>query len=154
LTLANNPLPGTQTPIGYGVAAPSLIGPPSPLLADNIDPQTHDYVSLFEGRDVIEAQVLIALSVVRGSGAAVVDIGNRFHEIRKILPSIKSVLDSKAREALRLLITKQDIRYRGIELTVLDEGNQTVECVVKWENLRAFDGGAVRRTPIPVTSGG
>jgi hypothetical protein len=138
----------TQTPIGYGVAPPSLLGPPSPLLADKINPITHDYESLSEGRDPIEAQVLIALSIVRGSGAAVLNIGHRLHEIRKILPSLQHDIESKVREALKLLIKNRDIRYRGIELSINDEGNQTVEAVVKWVNLRAFDG-VVRNTPIP-----
>jgi hypothetical protein len=34
---------------------------------------------------------------------------------------------------------------------VLDPGNQTVEILVKWVNLRAFDGGKVRKTPILAT---
>ena len=140
-------LPSTNTPIGYGVAPPSLLGPPSPLLADKIDPKTHDYESLFEGRDPVEAAVLLAFSIVRNSGAAVVNVGHRFHTIRKILPSIESEIDSKARECLRLLIKNRHIQYRGVEILV-DNGNQTVEAMVKWVNLRAMDM-RVLRTPVP-----
>jgi hypothetical protein len=149
--VAQKLLPGTQTALGYGVTAPSLLGPPSPLLADKIDPVTHDFEDLFEGRDPVDAQVLLALSIVRSSGPAVVNVGNRYHEIRKILPSIKNELESKTREALKLLIKKRDIRYLGLEFPVLDPGNQTVEILVKWVNLRAFDGGKVRKTPILAT---
>jgi hypothetical protein len=144
------PIPSTQVPVGYGVTAPSLLGPPSSLLADKINPLTHDFESLSEGRDPIEAQVLIALSIVRNSGAAVIGVGNRLHEIRKILPSIQNDLDSKVREALKLLIKKRDIRYLGIDLSINDPGNQTVEAIVKWVNLRAFDHGQIRRTSLPM----
>lgn len=96
----------------------------------------------------MEAAVLLAFSIVRGSGAAVVNVGHRFHTIRKILPSIQNEIDSKAREALGLLIKNRDIQYRGVELTVHDESNQTVEAVVKWVNLRAMDG-RMLRTQVP-----
>ena len=131
------------------MAPPSQLAPPSSLLAEQIDPETGDYASLFEGVDPIEAQGLNALRIRRGSGAAVMDVGNRFHLIRKIDETIEKQIDSLTREALGRLIANGDIRYLGIDMEVLDPGNNTVVVKAKWQNLRAMDGQA-RSTPIPL----
>ena len=135
--------------MGWGVAPPAQLAPPSPLLAEQIDPETGDYISLFDGVDPIEAQVLNALRIRRGSGASVMDVGNRFHLIRKIDETIGKQIDSLTREALGRLIANRDIRYLGIDVEVLDPGNSTVVVKARWQNLRAMDGQA-RSTPIPL----
>ena len=56
------------------VAGPEL-GPPSPLLAAKWDPNKRDYASLVEGMDPVDAHVLHALYVERGSGACVLHDG-------------------------------------------------------------------------------
>jgi hypothetical protein len=66
------PIPSTSTPIGYGVSAPSLLDAPSSILADNIDPNTHDYLSVTVGRDPTDER-----EVSRSGGAGHRDQGRR-----------------------------------------------------------------------------
>lgn len=133
-------IPSTVSPVGFGIIAPSQIAPPSPLLADNIDPTTGDYISLTVGADPIDAAVVNAVKIVRGSGAAVTNTGARFYKVTKITDSIERELDSIVQEALSRLISNADIKYSGIEFTTLDPSTQTVEILIKWINLRAMDG--------------
>lgn len=147
------PKAGTA-PLGFFVASPGALGPPSPLLADNIDPFTHDYASLTTGVDPIDGQVVLALTVLRDSGAAVIDVGLRITET-KILPDIVLTISSAVREALSTLVSAQDIQLTDVDFGEDAEGvdpdNQVVNFVVKWINLRALDRN-VRQTSIPLTS--
>ena len=142
-------LSGTLTPIGYGVAPPTVQDPPSPLLADNLNVETGDFDDLFEGRDPIDDQVIIALKIRRDSGAAVHGIGNRFHTVRKMTESTRTTIDSLAREALSRLIANGDIAYLGVEFPYYDESTQGIVSAFNYKNLRALDG-KVRKVPVPI----
>ncbi len=143
-----------MAPLGFFVASPGALGPPSPLLADNISPFTHDYVSLTVGVDPIDAQVLVALTILRDSGAAVIDMGLRITDT-KILPDIVLTLTSAVRQALSTLIANRDIQLVTVDFgdnnEGVDEDNQVVNFAVRWINLRALDKG-VRTASIPLTS--
>jgi hypothetical protein len=143
----NQPL--FSQPVGYGVTAPARLGAPSPLLAENIDPKTHDYIDLTSGVHPVDAQVLIALKVVRGSGASVTEDGQRFATVRKITTTVKTEIESLVREALARLISQQDIEYLGTTFENVDPGNQTINATVQWKNLRALDD-EVRSAPLTV----
>ena len=140
-------------PLGFFVASPGALAPPSPFLADNIDPRTHDFVSLTTGIDPIDAQVLGALTVLRDSGASVIDSGLRITDT-KILADIELTLSSSVSEALSTLTSSRDIQLVAVDFEDgggVDEENQTVNYAVKWVNLRALDR-AVRQASIPLTS--
>jgi hypothetical protein len=124
---------------GYVFTVPSRLGNPSPLLCDNIDPATNDYVSLFSTIDPIDAQVILALKIRRNSGASVVVDGNRFHEVRKMSDSAQSEIGGLIKEALGRLIDQLDIQYKGASFTDWDPSNQTCTVEIKWVNLRARD---------------
>ncbi|MHC4501010.1 MAG: hypothetical protein ACYS21_18065 [Planctomycetota bacterium] len=136
-------------PVGYGVTSPSRLGAPSPLLAENIDPETHDYVSLTSGVHPIDSQVIIALKVARNSGASVTEDGQRFTTVKKITNTVKTQIESLVREALGRLIAQQDIEYFGTTFETVDPGNQTINATVQWANLRAADD-QVRSAPLTV----
>jgi len=146
----------TLYPVGYGVAAPSALNKPSVLLCDNIDPQTHDYVSLFTTIDPIDAQVIIAMKIVRNSGPAVVNDGNRMRDIRKITTGIESEIESRVKIALSRLISNGDIKYKGIIFETIDRGNQTVQAKVQYVNLRSFSASLrtvnISTTPIGISA--
>lgn len=133
-------IPSTLTPAGYGVVAPSELGPPSPLLADNLDFSTGDFVSLEEGMDPIESQVCSALRIQRASGPAVKKDGSNFHKIRKMNVSDME-LSSTAKEAFSRLIRNKDIEFRGLDKTYWETESQTGEVYIKWRNLRALKTG-------------
>lgn len=133
-------LPSTMSPVGYAVIAPSQLAQPSNLLADNIDPTTNDFVSLFSSVDPIDAQVMIALKTVRGSGAAVQEDGSRFSDLKKITNSVQTEIKSMVRTALGRLITNRDILYKRLVFDEFDPRNQTLQIRIEYINLRAADG--------------
>lgn len=129
-----------MSPVGYAVIAPSQLAQPSNLLADNIDPTTNDFVSLFSSVDPIDAQVMIALKTVRGSGAAVQEDGSRFSDLKKITNSVQTEIKSMVRTALGRLITNRDILYKRLVFDEFDPRNQTLQIRIEYINLRAADG--------------
>lgn len=124
---------------GYNYTAPSRLGAPSVLLCDNIDPRSHDFVSLTTTIDPIDAQVILAMKLKRGSGASVFNVGNRLHEVRKMGDSVQSEIKGLVKEALQQLVDRRDIQYRGVVFDLIDPANQTIYMTIKWVNLRARD---------------
>lgn len=112
--------------------------PATPLLADYIDPDTNDYVSLAIGFDPVDAQVINALKIVRRSGASVFEIGTRLKDIRKITDSIRNEIESQIRFALAPLVKNRDIIIESIIFDIVDPGNQTVQVRPVWRNLRSI----------------
>ncbi len=123
---------------GYFFAPPSRQGPPSPLLADNIDPKTRDFADLFVGMDPIDSQVIVALQTTRGSGPCVLDTGIKLSR-RKITEDFESATLSDARQALGRLIRNRDIQVVGLETDQANEGAQQAQLNVAYRNLRALD---------------
>jgi hypothetical protein len=94
------------------------LGPPI-ILADAIDPATGEFTSLERGLDPIDGAVLLTCSVKRSSGAAIIDVGHRFHEIRYVAPDVKVLAESAVRECVQHLTRAGLIELRKI-LTEVD----------------------------------
>lgn len=143
-------IPFTGSPAGFFIASPGALTSPSSLLADNIDPDTNDFASLFTGMDVIDAQVLVAVTIVRGSGPAVIEDGIKFTS-RKMTESIKTEVEADVRTALQKLINNGDIEFTEIDFgdddENIDPSNQVVNTRVEYVNLRARDS-TVRSLPL------
>ncbi len=136
----------TLTPLGFFVA-PSALGPPSPLLADNVDPVTRDFRDLFEGADPIDDSVQVAVMTTLGSGGSVLQTGIRLNR-RKLTTDIQNSLTGDMRAALKTLVTNRDIDIKRITFGVdangqptgtVDESTQSAQLNVEYRNLRAFD---------------
>lgn len=127
--------PAGLAPAGFFVpqtfAAPS--DPPA-ILADAVDPQTGEYLSISRGMDPVDQQVLIALTLKKGSGAAVADDGQEFEKIRKVDESSSRLIDAEARRALARLVQQRDIRVRSV---LPNSDSDWAEVVVNYENARA-----------------
>ena len=139
----------TLSPVGFFIAAPARLGPPSPLLADNIDPKTKDFRDLFVGADPVDDQVQVAMMTNLGSGGSVLDTGIRLTR-RKMVTDLKDTLEGDARQALRKLNRARDIQFAGITFGPgdprtgqptgeLDEANQSAQINIEYRNLRALD---------------
>ena len=148
-------IPRTGSPLSFFLAAPGAFGPPAAVLADNIDPFTHDFVDLFTGADPIDAQVLQAIVILRSSGASVFEFGLRIDDT-KMLASLKVNIESAVAAALSTLVKNRDIEFRGTDFGEDDEGidpsNQQANLVIRWVNLRAFDN-VTRNLTVPLNSG-
>lgn len=140
-----------MTPIGGAVSSPEDLAKRSPLLAPLIDPYTHDFLSLSIGMDPVDARVINALKVVRGSGPCVEKTGHRFRDIRKITPSTPNEIDNRARTALAGIIRDGDIRYIGTTIDYNESATQMIQARVQWINLRAGDGEVRYSTLLPTT---
>ena len=119
-----------------------LIGPdvdasqdPSPLLADNVDPATRDFADLFVGMDPVDAQVLVALTTIRGSGAAVENDGVPAAP-RKMTDALARELEGDARLALRRLVEFGDVQIISAAPDVVDDSVQFAQMRVSYHNLR------------------
>lgn len=140
-------------PVGYVILAPGQLAAPSPLLADNIDPNSHDLASLFNSIDPIDAQVILALKLERGSGPAIVHDGIKLSDIKKMDDSAQDQIKSRVRQALNRLITNGDILLKGVvfdddtNARTWDPGSQFGQYRVRFVNLRAHDN-RVREAPV------
>jgi len=123
-------------PIGSFIALGSSLGDASPLLADNIDPQTHDFASLAVGQDPVDAQVILALSTVRASGSAVLLDGIN-NAPSKMDDSLVDVLAANARQALQRLVSAGDIQVVSAAAENVDPSAQQAALRVRFVNLRS-----------------
>jgi len=93
-------------PAGFSPASAfDIIGhaesePPVAILADSIDPATGDYRALDESASIADGLVVNLLRIQRGSGAAVLEFGQRFREVRHVTTESPELVESIVREAL------------------------------------------------------
>lgn len=141
----------TAGSLGFFVTAPGALSPPSPLLADNINPETRDFASLEIGSDVVDAQVIIAVGTIRNSGPSVVNVGIDLTS-DKMDEQFKRRTESDVQIALRTLISNGDIRLIGVTFDFDEPENQFAQARVQYVNLRAADL-TTRSTPLPIRKG-
>lgn len=136
-------LPSTLTLLGGPLPSVGAQTAPPVILADLYDPSTRDFRSMLSTFDHIDAQVVIALTTYRGSGAAVEDTGHRLYDIKKIRESIETEIAAEVKTALKRLTTNKDITLLPTTFET-DVGNQQVDFVVSWKNNRAGTLASVR----------
>ena len=152
--------PGSAlAPAGFFIAAPGQLGPPSPLLADNIDQKTKDCRDLFVGADPIDDQVQVVATTTRGSGGSVLDIGLRLSR-NKLVSDIRDQVEGDMRLAFARLIKNRDINFKRISFGgpgpngeptgEIDESEQGLQINIEYRNLRALDP-KVRRLQVSST---
>ncbi|MEA3225142.1 MAG: hypothetical protein U9Q07_04265 [Planctomycetota bacterium] len=129
--------PSTLTALGGALPTVGVQAQPPVILADYIDPDTRDFASMLSTLDQIDAQVVIAITTKRGSGAAVMDVGHKLHEIKKIRESIQTDITAEMTRALKRLVTNGDITMKPIDFLSVDPGTQQVDFMIKWKNKRS-----------------
>lgn len=102
------------------------------ILADAVDPATHEFVSLLAGFDPTDADVFDALSTVRDSGAAVLGKGQRFRDAEVALPGMDRFFAEEVRFALGDLIRDGAVRLDRVEVV---SAGTVVEVSVVYTNL-------------------
>lgn len=127
--------PGGISPFSTGYtngAAPASA--PRNWLADKIDPQTGELVSITEGLHPVDAAVIWAFQVRLGSGPAIGQAGNQFHLIRKLGDRASKEIEFEASRLLEPFIRRGWIELRtgdGIEAEVFGD---TASLVVNYWN--------------------
>jgi len=131
--------PAGLTPAGFFV--PQLFASPTDppgILADAIDPQTGEYLSISRGIDPIDSQVLTALTLVRGSGAATQDDGQDFLAIKKVDETTATLIEAETRRALGRLVVSGDIKIKRVYPNA-DPDTDIGTVAVDYVNSRAVD---------------
>ena len=129
--------PAGLTPAGFFVAQ-TFVDPTKPpgILAYARDPKTGEFLSIVKGMDPIDAQVIDALKVKRGSGASVSEDGQTFDDIQKIDESTSTLIESKTRTSLKRLTDRGDIAIASLAPFV-DSASQSGSVALQFKNLRA-----------------
>jgi hypothetical protein len=78
------------------------------------------------------------------------EVGARFLDIKKIKTETPNEIKSQVQTALAKIIQRGDIRYIGATIDINDPGNQTIQVIIQWVNLRAFDN-VVRSTSLTLS---
>lgn len=120
---------GFFVPVTY--AAP---GEPIGILADPINPKTGEYLSIERGFDPTDAAVLTALSTVRGSGSAVLEVGQRFRDATHVTEATGTFLRQEVDLALRHLVESGQIRLERV-VVLADTTADYAEVAVYYVNL-------------------
>ncbi len=116
-------LPFGLHPLGLGVPPVIEALPPPPVIAaEKFSTATKDIESVLESADVVDAQVQLALSRLRRSGASVATTGQRFQDVRKLDDQAAVLLEQEARTSLALLVARGDIRIDGISIAIESAG--------------------------------
>lgn len=132
---------------GFFYLPPGQVGPPSPLLADNIDPKTHDFADLFTGVDPVDGAVQVAAMTTRGSGPCVLEIGVRLTKT-KLSDDFQNATEADYRQALLDLERRRDIEIKSVTFGADGQGNatgtvnpsdQSAQINISYRNLRAYD---------------
>lgn len=131
---------GFFVPNVYDLPKDQVVG----FLADPIDMTTGEYLSIEEGFDPTDAQVITALRTVRASGSAVQNVGRDFSEVTHISPRHETILRQEIVLALQELI---DLREIEIVSITVEEGEEEYGA---WLRYRHTPTGQLRPLFVPL----
>ncbi len=130
-------VPFGLSPLGLPPAPlPGQLARPTVVAAEWFDPKTRDVKTFLRGNDVIDDQVQVAMTAVRGSGAALGTSGQNFRAILKLGTNVERQLETEARTTLATLVDRGDISIDAIGV-VVDSPNTWAEVTIDYINLRA-----------------
>lgn len=119
--------------------------PPPAILADMIDPATGEYESIVEGRSIADGLAIHLLRLQRGSGAAVLDFGQRFREVRHVTNEATEAVEAMAREALAPGTEAGILRFGSVTAEVDARDATQINAGIDYLDLLAPPRAAARR---------
>lgn len=136
--------PGGVSPAGAFVEH-EHDGPGSPpiILADAIDPDTGEYLSLTRGYDPVDGAVLEAFRVERRSGSATMNDGQRFRDAEHVDPKAPDFFRQEGRLALARLIDAGLVTLNRVE--VAPKGDTVNASFFYWNKARGEPQKAIKR---------
>lgn len=118
---------------------------PPVILADAIDPETGELLSLTRGARLADAFAVQAMRVQRGTGACVQSLGNRYREIELVQDGIQQIIDSMTREAFAAAEDAGVARLERVQVEVDASDPSQTSTVIEYRDLLAPRDRAVRR---------
>lgn len=110
---------------------------PVPILADLIDASTGEYLSLEDSATIADGLVVTLLRTQRGSGAAVLEFGQRFSELREVDNEATGLAESMTREALQPARDAGVVDFRSIRSVVNPSDSTQVDTTVEYLDMLA-----------------
>lgn len=101
------------------------------MLADPIDLQTGELLSIERGYDPTDGAVFTAFRTVRASGSAVPDVGQQFHKHQFVDPQLEPFLKQETAFALRRLVEQRQVEVRS---ATVQQGKDWADLAVKYFN--------------------
>jgi len=118
---------------------------PPLILADAIDPATGDLASLLEGASLADAFAIEAVRIQRGTGAAVRDVGNRYHELTHVEATMAGLVESLTIEAFADAERAGVAALVGVTIEVDDADPAQVNTVIEYRDMLAAEPGETQR---------
>jgi hypothetical protein len=123
---------GTWTPPTVG----ALPLPPI-LLAERIDPETRELVSVNLGEDPIDAALQWQFTVRQGSGSAIGTNGHRMHTIKKATPQAPVQLADEARRVVQKFVQRGQLEKVSIQSAIVGGSTATGAVQIAARNVLA-----------------
>jgi hypothetical protein len=119
--------------VPFAVVDPAL---PPAILADKLT-ATGDLASFFVGGDPIDEAIAFQLRIVRGTGAAVVDDGQRFRDIKKNDNNAVADIRSESLRVLQPFIANGDIADVSLQIQAGEDEGDLGAVFIVYRNLRS-----------------
>ena len=132
--------PGGVTPaVTWQPPAPGEPRRPVPMLAEEIDPETGELLSLVVARDPVDAWVVAQLRIVRASGSAVESAGNTLGSIEMNDAGAEALIRTAIQQLLQPAIDRRDIELVDVQVAAGEQGPafDMAASVITWKNLRS-----------------
>lgn len=132
-----------STPLGYYVeTVEDESALPVPILADYIDPDTGDIIRLNEGRMPIDAAIIEGIRVDRGTGAAVLEVGQTLRKVRHTDETSLAEIPTRARDGVEELERQGLVRFESVvgpDLNPKDESSASYTAYIRDLTVSASD---------------
>lgn len=119
---------------------------PAVIVADKLD-ASGEYASLTQSATIADGMVRTLLRTRRGSGAAVLDLGQRLREVTHVAGESAATLESLVREALRPAISAGVVRLISVTAAAEDADGTQLSAVAQYTDELASPR-RVQSTPI------
>lgn len=138
------PPAGISAASGFTPATFADPASPPALLADYIDPATGELLSLFTYVHPVDAMVVEAFRLERGTGAAIQNDGHAFSAIKKVTEATPRQLEDEARRILKPLVDRGDIKIGTLQTEVGIDATDLGAVFIEYTNLHTGKGQPVR----------
>lgn len=135
--MSNIPPAGVTPASAFALQQHAVSEPPPAILADMIDPATGEYLSIVDSATIADGLVVHLLRTQRGSGAAVLEFGQRYRELSHVTEESPELVESMTREALRPATDAGIVQFKSIEVEVDAEDRTQMNTGIEYTDLLA-----------------
>ena len=135
--MSNIPPAGVTPASAFALQQHAVSEPPPAILADMIDPATGEYLSIVDSATIADGLVVHLLRTQRGTGAAVLQTGQRFRELTHVTTESPELVESMVREALRPASDAGIVAFEQIEAEAEDQDGSQLNAGIQYTDLLA-----------------